>query len=113
MEHDERHDHGTERPHDVKQHGQGPMAFSAQSQEQDPHANESVNSLNEAIRKELGYLDMVVATPFRVVRRIAGVGDSPWSKGVDDLTWALEGMARVPVKVLQSAFGETFSSKDH
>ncbi|OLZ11839.1 hypothetical protein BFX06_14145 [Sulfobacillus thermosulfidooxidans] len=71
-----------------------------------------MNSLNEAIRKELGYLDIVIATPFRAVRRTMGAGSSPWAKSLDELTWALEGMARVPVKMLQSAFGENFSQKD-
>ncbi|WP_242823864.1 hypothetical protein [Sulfobacillus thermosulfidooxidans] len=82
------------------------------SQTHDRYATESVNSLNEAIRKELGYLDIVIATPFRAVRRTMGAGSSPWAKSLDELTWALEGMARVPVKMLQSAFGENFSQKD-
>lgn len=65
-----------------------------------------VSSLNEAIRQELGYLDAVVATPFRAVRRTTGHSSSPWAKGLDELLWAFEGMARVPVKMLQAAFGE-------
>ncbi len=72
----------------------------------------SVNSFNEAIRKELEYLDMVVATPFRVVRRSVGENQASWAQGLEELTWAVEGMARVPVKMLQAAFGENFSKKN-
>ncbi len=71
-----------------------------------------VNSFNEAIRRELQYLDRVVAIPFRVVRRRVGENQTSWAQGLEELTWAAEGMARVPVKMLQAAFGEDFSKSD-
>lgn len=67
-----------------------------------------VNSLNEVVRRELWYVDTMVATPFRAIRRNIGSRDSTWSQSADELVWAMEGMARLPVKLLQSAFGEDF-----
>ncbi|AUW94998.1 hypothetical protein [Sulfobacillus sp. hq2] len=72
----------------------------------DPGDPGTVESLNEAIRQELKYLDVVVATPFRAVRRTTGQRSSGWAKSLDEMLWAAEGMARVPIKMLQSAFGE-------
>ncbi len=72
-----------------------------------------VGSLNDAILLELGYLDAVIAMPFRVIRRTVGQGSSNWAKNLDELTWAAEGMARVPVKVLQAAFGEPQTPEQH
>lgn len=63
-------------------------------------------SLNEAIRQELWYVDTVVATPFRMLRRVMDPERSKWAKGLDEAVWAVEGMARLPVKLLQAAFGE-------
>ncbi len=67
-----------------------------------------VNSLNEMARRELWYLDTVVATPFRAIRRNIGSRQSAWAQSADEVVWAMEGMARLPVKLLQSAFGEEF-----
>lgn len=83
----------------------------------EPHSREpeislSVNSLNEAIRKELQYFDLAVATPFRVVRRSFRENSAPWAQGLEQLTWAIEGMARIPVKVLQAVVGEDFSKQN-
>lgn len=67
-----------------------------------------VGSLNEAIRQELWYVDTMVAAPFRTLRRSlqsSGKG-SALAEGLDELLWAAEGMTRLPVKILQSAFGE-------
>ena len=72
----------------------------------DPGDPGAVESLNEAIRQELKYLDVVVATPFRAVRRTTAQRSSGWAKSLDEMLWAAEGMARVPIKMLQSAFGE-------
>ncbi|MBX5467133.1 MAG: hypothetical protein K6U14_06515 [Firmicutes bacterium] len=68
-------------------------------------AEAPVESLNHAIRRELGYLDAVVATPFRVLRRGLKRREGALAEGMEELLWALEGMARLPVKVLQAAFG--------
>jgi hypothetical protein len=67
-----------------------------------------VNSLNEMARRELWYLDTVVATPFRAIRRNLGSRPSAWAQSADEVVCAMEGMARLPVKLLQSAFGEEF-----
>lgn len=69
---------------------------------------EPVNSLNEMARRELWYLDTMVATPFRAIRRNIRSRQSSWAQSADEVIWALEGMARLPVKLLQSAFGEEF-----
>ena len=71
----------------------------------------SVNSLNDTILRELWYLDTVVSSPFRALRRSLSEKSSPWSQSADELIWAVEGMARLPVKVLQSAFGEQMNPK--
>jgi hypothetical protein len=68
-------------------------------------------SLNQAVRQELWYLDTMMAMPFRTVRRMLRMGDegrrvSPLVEGLDELVWAAEGMSRLPIKILQSAFGE-------
>lgn len=63
-------------------------------------------SLNEAIRQELWYLDTVMASPFRIARRSLESSRGGWAQGADEAVWALEGMARLPLKILQSAFGE-------
>ncbi len=66
-----------------------------------------VNSLNQAVRQELWYVDTVVATPFRTLRRQLSTSKGAWAQGADEALWAMEGMARLPVKVLQSLFGES------
>lgn len=71
----------------------------------------SVSSLNETILRELWYLDTVVASPFRALRRSLAEKSSSWNESADELIWAVEGMARLPVKVLQSAFGEKINAK--
>ena len=71
----------------------------------------SVSNLNVTILRELWYLDSVVSSPFRALRRSLAEKSSPWSQSADELIWAVEGMARLPVKVLQSAFGEQFNAK--
>jgi|BEDMetMinimDraft_2_1075160.scaffolds.fasta_scaffold04754_3 hypothetical protein len=64
-------------------------------------------TLNGAIRQELWYLDTVAAAPFRAVRRsLAGRRRSALTESLDELLWAAEGMVRLPVKLLQAAFGE-------
>jgi len=68
-------------------------------------------SLNQAVRQELWYLDTMMAMPFRTMRRMLRMGDdgrrvSPLIEGLDELVWATEGMSRLPIKLLQSAFGE-------
>lgn len=70
-----------------------------------------VNSLNQAVRQELWYMDTIVASPFRTVRRQLQSNRSPWAQGADEAVWALEGMVRLPIKLLQSAFGETLGPK--
>ena len=67
-----------------------------------------VNSLNDAVRRELWYLDSMVAAPFRLARRYTtrSPGTSLLLAGADELLWAAEGMTRLPLKVLQAAFGE-------
>lgn len=72
----------------------------------------SVNSLNHAIRQELWYVDTMVASPFRTVRRQLESSKSAWAQGADEAVWALEGMTRLPIKLLQSAFGETLGSSN-
>lgn len=69
-----------------------------------------VNSLNQAVRQELWYVDTVVASPFRTIRRQLQNSRGAWAQGADEAVWALEGMARLPVKLLQSAFGESMPS---
>ena len=69
----------------------------------------SVNSLNEAVRKELWYLDTMVAMPFRMLRRGLGRSSGPAAQAAGETLWAMEGMTRLPVKLLQSAFGEPLS----
>lgn len=71
----------------------------------------SVNSLNQAVRQELWYVDTVVASPFRTVRRQLQGQKGAWAQGADEAVWALEGMARLPIKLLQSAFGEALGPK--
>jgi len=74
-----------------------------------PHPKPPVSapgSLNDAIRQELWYLDTVVSVPFRAIRRTMGRGHNPWAESIDEAVWALEGMTRLPLKILQSAFGE-------
>jgi hypothetical protein len=70
-----------------------------------------VSSLNEAIRQELWYIDTMLATPFRTARRPLETRRGSISQGADEALWALEGMARLPIKVLQSAFGENLNGK--
>lgn len=67
---------------------------------------EAICTLNDAIRLELRYLDRAVASPFRAVRRTLGQSSRPWAQSLGEMVWAMEGMARLPVKVLQAAFGE-------
>lgn len=69
-----------------------------------------MNSLNQAVRQELWYVDTVVASPFRTIRRQLQSSRGAWAQGADEALWALEGMARLPVKLLQSAFGESMPS---
>ncbi len=71
----------------------------------------SVNSLNQAVRQELWYVDTVVASPFRTIRRQLQGQKGAWAQGADEAVWAMEGMARLPIKLLQSAFGESFGPK--
>ncbi|MCY0878356.1 MAG: hypothetical protein OWU84_05395 [Firmicutes bacterium] len=68
----------------------------------------SVNSLNEAVRQELWFIDTMVASPFRLVRRQVQGRRGAWAESLDEAVWALEGMTRLPIKVLQAMFGETF-----
>ena len=70
----------------------------------------SMNSLNEVVRQELWYVDAMVASPFRTVRRQLQTSRATWAQGADEAIWALEGMTRLPIKFLQSAFGESFKS---
>lgn len=70
----------------------------------------SPNSLNQAIRQELWYVDTMVAMPFRTVRRQLESRRNAWAQGADEVLWALEGMARLPLKFIQSAFGESLSA---
>lgn len=72
--------------------------------------NAAPASINQAIRQELWYVDTMVAAPFRTVRRQLGMNQSTWAQGADEALWALEGMARLPIKLLQSAFGEAMPS---
>ena len=70
-----------------------------------------VRSLNDAVRRELWYLDSIVAAPFRLARRYVRSktpkGEaSPLRMGADELLWAVEGLARLPLKLLQAAAGE-------
>ncbi len=69
-----------------------------------------INSLNQAVRQELWYVDTMVASPFRTVRRQLQSSRGAWAQGADEAVWALEGMARLPIKLLQSAFGEPMPS---
>lgn len=64
-------------------------------------------SLNDAIRQELWYVDTIVATPFRMARRALQPTQGKWTQSLDEAIWAAEGMARLPVKFIQSAFGES------
>jgi hypothetical protein len=70
----------------------------------------SVGSLNDAVRRELWYLDTAMAVPFRVARRWAqgsqGAPRSAIREGLDELLWAAEGVTRMPVKFLQAAVGD-------
>jgi hypothetical protein len=68
----------------------------------------SINSLNDAVRQELWFVDTIVASPFRLMRRQIQGRKGPWAESADEAVWALEGMARLPIKVLQAMFGETF-----
>lgn len=85
-------------------------------------------SLNHAVRQELWYIDTMVAAPFRMLRRMArgpgmsagkardadhplgpsmpGMSVTALREGIDEVLWAAEGMSRLPVKLLQAAFGE-------
>lgn len=71
-----------------------------------PEPTEAIRTLNDAIRLELRYLDRAVASPFRAVRRTLGQSSRPWAQSLGEMVWAMEGMVRLPVKVLQAAFGE-------
>ena len=71
----------------------------------------SVNSLNQAVRQELWYVDTMVASPFRTIRRQLQTQKGAWAQGADEAMWAMEGMARLPIKLLQSAFGESLGPK--
>ena len=72
----------------------------------------SVGSLNQAIRQELWFVDTMAASPFRAMRRQLQTNGGPWAQGADEALWALEGMTRLPIKVMQAAFGETLFSKN-
>ena len=67
-------------------------------------------SLNQAVRQELWYLDTMMAAPFRTLRRLLAGGTNPLAEGLDEMLWAWEGMSRLPVKLLQAAFGEEMGS---
>lgn len=68
-------------------------------------------SLNQAIRQELRYVDTAVATPFRAVRRTLARGKhNALAESLDELVWAMEGMTRLPLKVMQAAFGDSSES---
>lgn len=72
-----------------------------------PKPPHQASTLNGAIRQELWYLDTVAAAPFRAVRRsLGGMRRSALTESLDELLWAAEGMVRLPVKLLQAAFGE-------
>ncbi len=64
------------------------------------------STLNQAIRQELWYVDTMVASPFRIARRQLKNRHNAWAEGADEVIWALEGMARLPLKLIQAAFGE-------
>lgn len=66
----------------------------------------SVGSLNQAIRQELWFVDTMLASPFRTARRQLQSNRSALAQGADETLWALEGMVRLPIKLIQSAFGE-------
>ena len=70
----------------------------------------SVGSLNQAIRQQLWFVDTMMASPFRTFRRQLQSNGGPWAQGADEALWALEGMMRLPIKLVQAAFGETLSS---
>lgn len=89
--------------------GVGPSGRAAPRPHPEPSLDDvRVNSLNDAVRRELWYLDSMVAAPFRLARRYTtrSPAASPLRAGADEFLWAAEGMARLPVKVLQAAFGE-------
>ena len=71
--------------------------------------------LNGAIRQELRYMDTVVTSPFRLLRRVMGGRGhaSPLRAEADELLEALEGMARLPVHLLRSAFGDSGGQQDN
>ncbi|MCL8209247.1 MAG: hypothetical protein K6V97_14435 [Actinomycetia bacterium] len=72
-----------------------------------PKPPHQASTLNGAIRQELWYLDTIAAAPFRAVRRSLGsMRRTALTEGLDELLWAAEGMVRLPVKLLQAAFGE-------
>ena len=73
----------------------------------------SVGSLNEAIRRELWFVDTMVASPFRAIRRQLPSRGNSWAQGMDEALWALEGMTRLPIKLMQAAFGESPSPNKH
>jgi hypothetical protein len=52
-------------------------------------------------------VDTVVASPFRAVRRQLQASGGAWAQSADEAVWAVQGMMRLPIKLLQSAFGES------
>lgn len=68
----------------------------------------TVHSLNDALRRELWYVDTMVAMPFRMLRRtVAKSSGLSGAQAAGEALWAMEGMARLPVKLLQAALGES------
>ncbi|MHB1612283.1 MAG: hypothetical protein ACYCT0_11415, partial [Sulfobacillus sp.] len=46
-----------------------------------------VNGLNDTIRRELWYVDTMVSSPFRAIRRTVEERPSAWSQGADEFLW--------------------------
>jgi hypothetical protein len=68
-------------------------------------------SLNSAVRQELWYLDTVLSMPFRTVRRLWQGTSAAWTDSAAETLWAMENMVRLPIWVLQAAFGEPLGAE--
>nr|AFP87263.1 hypothetical protein [uncultured bacterium] len=45
--------------------------------------------MKEGVRRELWYVDTMVATPFQAIRRNIRSRPSTWSQSVDEFVWAM------------------------
>lgn len=93
--------------HQKEGHQKEEKKYSVKSPRKHPKPSMGTPStINQAVRQELWYVDTMVASPFRMVRRQLEGRQGAMAQSADEAMWAMEGMVRLPIKLIQAAFGE-------